>query len=120
MWLAVPPFLIGVFVVGLFVYINATARPLHPDPQKVPSVTQWSPSPKWSNAVEQGRLLARAGLIAQNLPGLSVAVGNGGDIVWVCAGISDSSSVTNCEPLISPRKRWESPGPWPVCIGTFP
>jgi serine beta-lactamase-like protein LACTB, mitochondrial len=81
-WIAVPPFLIGVFVVGLFVYVNATARPLHPDPQKVPSVTQWSASPKWSNAVEQGRQLARAGLIAQNLPGLSVAVGAGGDIVW--------------------------------------
>jgi CubicO group peptidase (beta-lactamase class C family) len=32
--------------------------------------------------VEQGRQVVRAGLTEQNLPGLSVAVGVGGDIVW--------------------------------------
>jgi serine beta-lactamase-like protein LACTB len=80
--IAVPPFLLGLFVVGLFVYMNATARPLHPDAQKVPSVTEWSPSPKWAGAVEQGRQVARASLVGQNLPGVSVAVGAGGDIVW--------------------------------------
>jgi CubicO group peptidase (beta-lactamase class C family) len=32
--------------------------------------------------VEQGRQIVRAGLTEQNLPGLSVAVGVGGDIVW--------------------------------------
>jgi CubicO group peptidase (beta-lactamase class C family) len=32
--------------------------------------------------VDQGRQLARAGLVEQNLPGLSVAVGAGGNIVW--------------------------------------
>jgi CubicO group peptidase (beta-lactamase class C family) len=80
--IAVPPFLLGLFVVGLFVYVNATARPLHPDPKGVPSVTQSSPSPKWAGAVKQGRQLARPGLVQQNLPGLSVAVGAGGDIVW--------------------------------------
>ena len=79
---AVPPLLIAVFVVGLFIYVNATARPLHPDPQKAPSVTQASPTAQWTGAVEQGRQLARAALTAQNLPGLSVAVGAGGDIVW--------------------------------------
>ena len=45
-------------------------------------MTQSSPSPKWAGAVEQGRQIARAGLVEQNLPGLSVAVGVGGDIVW--------------------------------------
>jgi serine beta-lactamase-like protein LACTB, mitochondrial len=80
--IAVPPFLVFVFVVGLFVYMNATARPLHPDPQKVSSVTQWSPSPRWAGAVEQARQLVRTGLVGQNLPGLSVAVGAGGEIVW--------------------------------------
>ena len=60
----------------------ATATPLHPNPQDVPSVTHAAPSPKWADAVEQGRQLARAGLVEQNLPGLSVAVGVGGDIVW--------------------------------------
>jgi CubicO group peptidase (beta-lactamase class C family) len=38
--------------------------------------------PKWADAAEQGRQIVRAGLIEQNLPGLSVAVGVGGDIVW--------------------------------------
>jgi serine beta-lactamase-like protein LACTB len=80
--LAVPPLLIGVFVVGLFVYVNATVSPIHPDPKGVPSATQLSPSQQWTGAVEQGRQLARATLVSQNFPGLSVAVGVGGDIVW--------------------------------------
>jgi CubicO group peptidase (beta-lactamase class C family) len=74
--------LVLAFVVGLFVYMNATARPLHPDANKVPSVTKSSPSARWSGAVEQGRQLARASLVSQNLPGLSVAVGAGGELVW--------------------------------------
>jgi serine beta-lactamase-like protein LACTB, mitochondrial len=67
---------------GLWVYVLATTTPLHPDPQKVPSVTSSAPSPRWLNAVDQGRQAARVGLLDQNLPGLSVAVGVGGDIVW--------------------------------------
>jgi CubicO group peptidase (beta-lactamase class C family) len=69
-------------ILGLFAYISATATPLHPDPQSVPSVAHSGPSRKWTNAVEQGRQIARAGLTEQNLPGLSVAVGIDGDIVW--------------------------------------
>jgi serine beta-lactamase-like protein LACTB len=80
--IAVPPFLLGLFVVGLFVYMNASARPLHPDANAVPSVTQSSPPQQWNAAVEQGRQIARAALSGQNYPGLSVAVGAGGDIVW--------------------------------------
>jgi CubicO group peptidase (beta-lactamase class C family) len=67
---------------GLYTFLTATATPLHPSPQAVPSVTHAAPLPKWTGAVEQGRQLARAGLVEQNLPGLSVAVGAGGDIVW--------------------------------------
>ncbi len=37
---------------------------------------------QWAGAVEQGRQIVRATLAEQNLPGLSVAVGAGGDIVW--------------------------------------
>src|SRR5262245_34228021 len=69
-------------IMGLFAYMNVTATPLHPDPQHVPSVTHATAPPQWGNAVEQGRQLVRAGLIDQNLPALSVAVGAGGDIVW--------------------------------------
>ncbi len=67
---------------GPWVYISATATPLHPNPQDVPSVTHSAPRPQWAGAVEQGRQVVRAGLTEQNLPGLSVAVGVGGDIVW--------------------------------------
>ena len=67
---------------GFYSYLMATATPLHPNSQDVPSVTHVPPPQKWANAVEQGRRLARASLVEQNLPGLSVAVGAGGDIVW--------------------------------------
>jgi CubicO group peptidase (beta-lactamase class C family) len=69
-------------ILGLWTYTRATATPLHPNPQGVPSVTRSAPLPKWADAVEQGRQIVRAGLIEQNLPGLSVAVGVGSDIVW--------------------------------------
>jgi serine beta-lactamase-like protein LACTB, mitochondrial len=70
------------FIQGLYVYMTATAKPLHPNPQAVQSVAHSAPVPKWAAAVEQGRQIARRGVIAQNLPGLSVAVGVGDDIVW--------------------------------------
>lgn len=84
-WLAVGVVAVGLLVaaiLGLWAYMSATATPLHPDPRDVPSVTHSAPLPKWADAVEQGRQIVRAGLIEQNLPGLSVAVGAGGDIVW--------------------------------------
>jgi serine beta-lactamase-like protein LACTB len=74
--------LLGAAVVGLFVYVGVTATPLHPDPLNVSAVTRSTPLPAWTDAVEQGRRIARASLVEQNLPGLSVAVGVGGDIVW--------------------------------------
>jgi serine beta-lactamase-like protein LACTB, mitochondrial len=76
---------VGLFLAaigGLWMYMSATATPLHPDPKDVPSVTHSVPVPQWTAAVEQGRQIVRARLIEQNLPGLSVAVGVAGDIVW--------------------------------------
>jgi serine beta-lactamase-like protein LACTB, mitochondrial len=70
------------FILGLWLFMSATATPLHPDPQKVRSVAGSAPPPAWAAAVEQGRQIARAGLIDQNLPGLSVAIGVGGAVVW--------------------------------------
>jgi serine beta-lactamase-like protein LACTB len=85
MWLAViavPTGLLVVFVMGLFAYMDATKTALHPDPKALPSVTHSAPLPKWAGAVEQSRQLVRASVSGQNLPGLSVAVGVDGDIVW--------------------------------------
>jgi CubicO group peptidase (beta-lactamase class C family) len=69
-------------IVGLFAYIGVTATPLHPDPAAVPSAGQSAPVQKWADAVEQGRRVARESLTARNLPGISVAVGVDGEIVW--------------------------------------
>jgi serine beta-lactamase-like protein LACTB, mitochondrial len=68
-------------VLGVFAYASLTATPIHPDRQNVRSVTE-SALPKWAEAVERGRQIVRAGLVDQNLPGVSVAVGANGDIVW--------------------------------------
>jgi serine beta-lactamase-like protein LACTB, mitochondrial len=69
-------------IVGLATYSMGTTTPLHPQPQSAPSVMQSEPSPQWSDAVDRARQIMRGGLAEQNLPGLSVAVGVGGDIVW--------------------------------------
>ena len=84
-WLTAIGLALGVLFaagLGLYSFLNMAATPLHPNPQDVPSVTRATPSQEWIGAVEQGRQLARADLVEQNLPGLSVAVGVGGDIVW--------------------------------------
>ena len=41
-----------------------------------------APSPQYAAAVERARELVRAAVLEQNLPGVSVAVGAGGTIVW--------------------------------------
>ena len=84
-WLGL--FVLGVAAIvmaifGLNMYMSATATPLHPDATSVPSVAGSDPSRVWAEAVERGQQVMRAGLIDQNLPGLSVAVGVGGDIIW--------------------------------------
>ena len=67
---------------GLPSFLWATAKPLHPEPQNAPSAVQSEPSPQWAAAVGRARPIVRAALSGQNLPGLSVAVGVGSDIVW--------------------------------------
>ncbi len=81
--------LIITFVAGLYTYIMATAKPLHPNPQAVHSVRRSDPTAQWARAADQGREILRAGLTEQNLPGLSVAVGIGGDLVWA-EGLGDA------------------------------
>jgi serine beta-lactamase-like protein LACTB, mitochondrial len=72
------------FLAGLGVYgfITATTTRLHPNPQDVSSVRMTDPPKKWAAAVERARQSAREGLVTRNLPGLSVAVGVGGELVW--------------------------------------
>ena len=86
-------------ILGLVAYITTTAEPFHPDPRAVPSVTKAAPSPRWAEAAERGRQVMRAGVAAQNLPGASVAVGVGGQIVWAEGfGWADLESRVPVEP----------------------
>src|SRR4051812_16212472 len=67
---------------GIFVFMSITAKPLHPNAQKVPSVIESAPLPAWTDAVEHGRQLVRSRLAERKLPGVSVAVGISGTLVW--------------------------------------
>jgi CubicO group peptidase (beta-lactamase class C family) len=69
-------------VAGLFIYMSATATPLHPDPQQLSSVADGAVSPQASVAIERARQAMRASVAEQNLPGLSVAVAVDGKLVW--------------------------------------
>jgi hypothetical protein len=60
----------------------AVTAPLFARPQDVPSVVDSAPSPQYAGAVERARELVRAAVLEQNLPGVAVAVGAGGTIVW--------------------------------------
>jgi hypothetical protein len=55
---------------------------LLPQSREVPSVIDSAPSPQYAAAVEHARELVRAAVLEQHLPGVSVAVGAGGAIVW--------------------------------------
>jgi len=76
---------VGVLIVAvpsLLVYVRLTATRVNPDPERIASVTNSPPSQKWAAAVEQGRGFVRTTLSEENLPGISVAVGVDGEIVW--------------------------------------
>ena len=80
--------------VALWVF---SAVPVHPDPAAVPS-TAGAYVERYANEIEEGRRLARALVVNQNLPGLSVAVAADGEIVWAesfgWANIEDREAVT--------------------------
>lgn len=84
-WAVRATLVVGVLVAvvaGLLAYRITEAVPLHPQLEGVPSVGGATPPPRWSGTVNQARPIVRKHLSEQNLPGLSVAVGVGGDIVW--------------------------------------
>ena len=84
-WAARTAVAIGV-VAALFAatltHAVGVAAPLFPGASDVPSVVNAAPSPEHAAAVARARELARAAIVEQNLPGVSVAVGVGGVVVW--------------------------------------
>jgi len=84
-WFSLIVAAVGLLLTGIFglpMYMSATATPLHPQPESAPSVIEAAPPRQWIDAVSRGRQLIREGLSEQNVPGLSVAVGVDGEIVW--------------------------------------
>ncbi|HJZ99960.1 MAG TPA: serine hydrolase domain-containing protein [Candidatus Solibacter sp.] len=69
-------------IAGMWVFVSINRPVLHPNPQAIRSATQTVPSARWSEATERARRIILASLAEGNLPGLSVAVGVGSDLVW--------------------------------------
>lgn len=84
-WLTVLVIGIGGIVLaigGLWVYVSATATPIHPDASGIRSIASASADARWADAIAKARDAIRTAAAAQNLPGVSVAVGVDGVLVW--------------------------------------
>ena len=84
-WLALVVVAVGgllAAIAGLHVYVTATATRLHPEPGRVTSAVAAPPGSHWNGAVERARQVMREGVSEQNLPGVSVAIGVDGELVW--------------------------------------
>lgn len=83
LWIIVAiPVLIFLFVIGLWSFVIITTRQIHPDAQGMSTIAASAPSSRWAGAVDESRQIVRADVATMNLPGLSVAVAAGGDLVW--------------------------------------
>ena len=94
--------LIAAFVMSLTRTVAAT-EPLYAQRQEVPSAVDSPSSLQYEAAVVRARELVRAAIQEQNLPGVSVAVGAGGTIVWAEGfGWRDADTKTP----VTPRTRF--------------
>jgi Beta-lactamase len=85
MWAARTALAVGVVVAAFAAFLThgvVVTAPLFPQSQEVPSVVNPAPAPQYAAAVARARELVRAAVLQQNLPGVSVAVGAGGTVVW--------------------------------------
>jgi CubicO group peptidase (beta-lactamase class C family) len=84
------PWLLILLIVGAIIlaaipsmwwYMGATVTILHPNAQKVPAVTARAEQ-SWKSAIAAAQQFVRSKVAERNLPGVSVAVGVGGELVW--------------------------------------
>src|SRR5918994_1640542 len=76
---------VGVLIAAFAAFLThavTVAAPLFAQPPDVPSVSESAPSPQWAAAVDRARPMVRAAIVEQNPPGVSIAVGMDGGIVW--------------------------------------
>jgi hypothetical protein len=84
-WAARTALAVGVGIAAFAAFLThgvVVTAALFPQSQHVPAVIGTAPSPQYAAPVEQAQELVRAAVVEQNLPGVSVAVGAGGTIVW--------------------------------------
>ena len=84
-WAARTALAVGVLIAAFAAFLThevAVTAPLFARPHAVPSVVDSAPLPRHAGAIERARDLVRTAVLQQNLPGVSVAVGTGGTIVW--------------------------------------
>ncbi|MGB7220242.1 MAG: hypothetical protein WBD07_15695 [Vicinamibacterales bacterium] len=98
-WVGVPIAACAAFLI----HAATIAAPLFAQPPDVPSVSESAPSPQWAAAVDRARPMVRAAIVEQNLPGVSIAVGMGADIVWA-EGFGWRDVVTHT--LVTPATRF--------------
>ena len=72
----------GVLLAAFLTHAVTVAAPLFAHPDDAPSASDSPPSPQYAAAVERARKVVREAVHEQNLPGVSVAVGAGGTLVW--------------------------------------
>ena len=90
-------------IVGAAVLRRMSTRPIHDDPAAVPSAPAALPSGRYAGPIEDSSRRARALVVADKLPGLSVAVAVDGEIVWAEGfGWTDDESRTP----VTPRTRF--------------
>jgi CubicO group peptidase (beta-lactamase class C family) len=84
-WAARTALAIGLGVAAFAAFLTHAvvgAAPLVRRSRAVPSVVGSAPSPQYAGAVERARKALQAAVLEQDLPGVSVAVGTGGRVVW--------------------------------------
>ena len=72
---------VAIVVVGGAVLYFVSTMSVHPDRAAVPSTTAVADD-RYSGAIDESKRLARALVVEDNLPGLSVAVARDGQILW--------------------------------------
>jgi hypothetical protein len=106
MWAARTALAVGFVVAAFAAFLThgiVVTASLFPQSQQVPSVVDSPPSPQHAAAVERARELVRAAMLEQNLPGVSVAVGAGGTVIWA-EGFGWRDVVTRAP--VTPRTRF--------------
>jgi hypothetical protein len=81
-WTAIAGVLILAAVVSFRLHIALLTAPLAPTAADLPSTVGVAPTPELDAAVSRARPLLRGAAWTQHLPGVSVAVGRDGTVVW--------------------------------------